>query len=62
MPLKTLGGRGDGLRLSHPLVIFALVLAVGMDLGTDSGTCRALQAMYQHLHRVFKVAGAVGSL
>ena len=31
-----------------------------LELGMDSGTCRALEAMYKQLHRAFKITGALG--
>ena len=37
-----------------------VLLAVALELGMDPGTCRALGAMYKHLRRAFKIAGAFG--
>ena len=42
------------------LIPQAVVVALALELRMDSGTCRALKAMYKHLRRAFKVAGALG--
>ena len=42
------------------LIPQAVVLALALELGMDTGTCRALGAMYKQLCRAFKIAGALG--
>ena len=41
------------------LIPQAVVLALALELRMDPGTCHALGAMYHHLRKAFKVAGAL---